>query len=172
MKKWKDLSNEQQGLLMFSGEFLLFAVIFLVLGILKATYIIPYNEKRRIIFNYITLAGGAWGVVDFFWTLLSKKKREKNCMLDKVFTLILGIYIITVDIIALCMPNLSQDFYVQTFAAAVIYGGLMFVYMGIYHYFKPLPSFLEEIKKLEEEAAQEEAEKEAKEKEKEESKDN
>lgn len=155
MKTWKNLSEEKKALLIFSGEFLLFAVIFIVVGVLKSTQVIQYSEKRRIIFNYITLAGGVWGIVDFFWTLLSKKKRAKNCLLDKVFTLILGIYIIVVDIIALCNPAMDIQFYVQTFAAAILYAGAMFIYMAIYHYFKPLPSFLEEIEKMKQEEEEE-----------------
>ena len=94
----KNLSEETKTKLVYSGELIIIAIVFLVLGILKIVDVMKYNEQRRLIFNYITLVGGVWVISDFIWMLLSKKRRAKNCLLDKILNLPLGIYLLIFDI--------------------------------------------------------------------------
>lgn len=59
--------------LVYSGELAFFAVAFLVLGILLLTNVLhPNNLVLRQIFVYVSLAGGAWAIADFFWCLFSQ----------------------------------------------------------------------------------------------------
>lgn len=151
MKEKKKLTEEQQAILIYSGELLIFAIVFLVLGILRFLNIIPYNAQRILVFNWITLFGGAWGIIDFFWAVFSKKKRAKSCMIDKALVLVLAIFMIVYDLISLIAKPQNELFYSYFLASGLIYAGIIFIFQGIYHYFKPLPSLIEEIRKAEEE---------------------
>ena len=63
--------------LFYSGELLVFAVAFLVIAILKFVGVIAYNATRQTVFNWITIFGGSWIIIDFFWTVFSKTRRPK-----------------------------------------------------------------------------------------------
>ena len=63
--------------LIYSGELLLIAVVFLVLGILKLTGVMTSKQPRIAIFNWITIFGGLWIITDLIWTLVSKKRRNE-----------------------------------------------------------------------------------------------
>ena len=91
----KKIDKEKKVKLIYSGELLLFAVIFLVFAILKITKVMGYSETRRIIFNWITIFGGAWGIADFIWAICSKKRQQRISMIDKVLLLPLAIFIMT-----------------------------------------------------------------------------
>ena len=139
--------------LIYSGELLLFAVIFLVVAILKLTGVMKYNETRRIIFNWITIFGGLWGITDFVWGLASKKRRQRISLLDKFLILPLVLFIITFDFICLIGPKRADAFYVYCVSAAFFYISAIYLFEGIYHYYKPIPGLLdddeEEEKKVE-----------------------
>ena len=53
MKKKLDALTKAK--LIYSGELIIIAVIFLVVAILKLTGVIPYNSTRHLVFNWITL---------------------------------------------------------------------------------------------------------------------
>lgn len=141
----KNLSEETKTKLVYSGELIIIALIFLVLGILKIVDVMKYNEQRRLIFNYITLVGGAWVITDFTWMLLSQKRRAKNCLLDKILNLPLGIYLLIFDIKCLIDKNLPTSFYVFGISIAFFYVFLNYLFQGIYHFFKPIPLLLDAL---------------------------
>ena len=119
----KKLSEEKQAILIYSGELLLFSIIFIVLGVLKFTRVIGYNETRRIVFNWITLAGGVWGITDFTWALVSKRRRAKTCFIDKSLTLVLALSMICYDMISLIGKPAGESFYINFLAGALVYAG-------------------------------------------------
>jgi len=144
----KKLTEQQKTILFYSGELLVFSIVFLLLGILRITGIIEYKETRRIIFNCITLAGFAWGVTDFIWTLVSPKRRAKSCLLDKCLVFPLAIYLCVFDLISFInAANNSTQFYVIGIAVVFFYASAIYLVQAIYHYFKPLPILLEGEKK-------------------------
>lgn len=148
----KKLDPQKKMKLIYSGELLLFAVIFLVFAILKLT-VMEYKETRRIIFNWITIFGGTWGIIDLVWGLASKKRRQRISLLDKFLILPLALFIITFDFICLIGPKRADTFYVYCVSAAFFYISAIYLFEGIYHYYKPIPGLLdddeEEEKKVE-----------------------
>ena len=92
------MSVEKKTKLFYSGELVFFAILFFVIATLEILGIIGKREIMMTIFNWITIFGGTWMIVDFLWVLLSKKRRKKNSLLDKAMFVPAGIYLITFDI--------------------------------------------------------------------------
>lgn len=136
------MTDKQKAILIYSGEFILFAIIFLVLGTLKITQVMPYKEGRRIVFNWITLFAAIWPIADFIWALASKRRRQRICLLDKILTLPLPIFMIVFDLISLISKPENTFFYVASIAAAFYYVAVLYLVLGIYHYFKPIPELV------------------------------
>ena len=145
----KKIDPQKKVKLIYSGELLVFAVLFLVFGILRITQVMPYKETRRIVFNWITIFGAWWGIIDLLWALLSKKRRPRVCLLDKFLVLPLSCFIITFDFISLIAKPANDMFYIISIGSAFIYISVIYLFQAIYHYFKPIPGLLEEA--LEEE---------------------
>lgn len=138
------MSDETKVKLIYSGELLLFAIIFTVLGVLKITRVIGYNPTRALVFNYITLAGVAWGLVDFTWAIASKKRRARVSLLDKAITLPLSIFMLVFDLINI-IKQPGEDFYVYMLSSALFYVVGIYIFMGVYHWFHPNKELLEAI---------------------------
>lgn len=164
----KNMDIVKKSKLIYSGELILFSVIFLVLAILIVTGVIAKSETFMHIYHYVTLAGGTWMIVDFIWIMASKKRKLRASVIDKVLTLPLGIALITFDIIALSVSDLTVNPVYHKFGlfGFFLYITIIYAFEGIYHWFKPIPGFIEDILK-EEEQRKIEAEQAAKEKEKE-----
>ena len=155
MKKKMDYVTKAK--LIYSGELLFFSLIFLTIGILEMTGVLHIKDIVITIFNWVTLFGGTWVIVDFFWVLFSKKRRAKNSILDKACLLPAGIYLITFDLIAL-IGRISKtdnyDYYRFGISSLLLYLGCVYIFQGIYHWFKPIPGLVEGI--LEAEAMEKE----------------
>ena len=130
--------------LVYSGELLLFAILFLVFGILKMTKVMGYNETRRIVFNWITLFGSAWVITDLIWGLASKTRRQRICLLDKFLTLPVGLFIMAFDFVSLIAKPANDNFYIYSIGGVFLYISAIYFFQAIYHYFKPIPGLLED----------------------------
>ena len=137
------------------GEYLIFAVVAAVLSALILTRVWILGQSGfRYVFIYLTLALGAWFVIDLFWTIFSKKRRAKNSLLDKILPLPAPATVVTVDIISLIIGlEASKD--IHQVAVGIIFGylSLVFLFFAFYRYKHPSPLMLEAI----EEAKKEEA---------------
>ena len=150
----KKLSLETKIKLIYSGELAIFAVVFLVLGILKLLGIMAYDEGRRVLFNYITTAGGLWLVADLIWACASPKRRKRICLLDKFLNVPLGVFLLYFNIT--CFTQEVKDSYcVVMMSFAFFYVAINYSFQAIYHFYNPLPSLMEEIKNAEAEEAKE-----------------
>ena len=152
------MSDEKKIKLVYSGELLVFAIVFFVLGALKVSLVIRTNNIIRIIFNWVTLFGGTWTIVDFIWVLCSKKRRKKNSILDKALMVPLGIYLITYDLICLLGPTRDTSFYAYCMSVVLFYAGTIFTFQAIYHYWHPIPTILDAIAQAEAASKEEEVE--------------
>ena len=156
----KKLSKETKYKLIYSAELAFFAIVFLVFAILKFTKVMGYNETRRIVFNFITLAGGAWGIADFVWAVCSKKRQARISMLDKVLLLPLALFIITFDLISLIGKPSNEDFYIFMIGGAFAYVAVVYCFEAVYHFYHPIPGLLDDLEDEEkEENSQEKPEK-------------
>lgn len=140
----KKVDPEKKVKLIYSGELLLFSVIFLVFGILKITQVMGYNETRRIVFNWITLFGGTWGITDLIWALASKKRKARVSLLDKFLLLPVAVFLITFDLISLIAKPVNNLFYIYSVGFVFIYLSLVYVFEAIYHYYNPIPGLLDD----------------------------
>lgn len=140
--------------LLLAVEYLIFVLLFTVLGILFLLEVIKVADWKRYAFTYVTLAGGLWIVTDFFWTAFSAKRRAKNCLLDKILMAPIGLGLVIYDIYAItqgCAETLPYR-YVIGINFCVIAG--VYLFETIYHWYKPIPAVIEAA--LEEEKAKRE----------------
>ena len=141
----KKLSKEAKVKLIYSGELMLFAILFLVFGILKLTGKIGYNDTRRIIFNWITLAGAAWGITDFVWAICSKKRQQRISLIDKILLLPLIIFMVTYDMLCLVGHKANETFCGLMLGIAFLYISVIYIFQSIYHFYKPIPGLLDDL---------------------------
>ncbi len=149
MKKKLDALTKAK--LIYSGELIIIAIVFLVVAILKFTNVIPYNATRHLVLNWITLFGGTWVIVDFVWALLSKKRRPRISLLDKALHLPAGIYLVTFDLFCIIARPDNPMIYRCGFPIAISYLCLCYIFEGIYHFYHPIPGILEAVVEVDDE---------------------
>jgi len=149
MKKKLDAFTKVK--LIYSGELIIIAIIFLVVAILKFTGVLGYNATRHLVINWITLFGGTWVIIDFFWGLFSKKRRKKICLLDKALHFPVGIYLIIFDLFCIIAKPSEPLVYRLGLPIAISYLCLSYIFEGIYHFYHPVPAILEAIEEVDEE---------------------
>lgn len=151
MKNKKPMDPLKKMTLIMSIEYIVIAIVFLVVAILKLTDVMQTSEIRSKIFNFITLAGSIWIIVDFIWSTVSKKRRVKVDYLDKVLVLPLGIYFFIFNIVSLIIWNNAPQWYKYGMAVPFIYVFLTYSFFGVYHYFFPNKSIILAVEEEEKE---------------------
>ena len=139
----KKLDKETKYKLIYSGELAFFAIVFAVFSVLKFTGVMGYKPTRALIFNWITIFGGAWGIVDFIWAISSKKRQARISLLDKFLLLPLSIFIITYDLICF-IAKPEPSFYVLMIGIAFAYVAVVYCFEAVYHFYHPIPGLLED----------------------------
>ena len=156
MKKKMDFATKAK--LIYSGELIIIAVAFIVIAILKLTNVFKYNETRSLIFNWITIFGGTWVIVDLIWAIVDKKRQKRICLLDKIIHAPAGIYFIAFDLYCL-IAHPGEMFYQRAIPVVLLYLAACYIFESIYHYKYPIPGLLEEeIKENQEDSSREESE--------------
>ena len=151
MKQKIDIETKTK--LIYSIELGIFALIFITIAILKATGVIPTNATRVLIFNWVTLFGGTWLIVDFMWAFLSQKRQKRVSLLDKVLHLPAGFYLIAFDIY--CLVGKPDDPNVYRYGIPIVLGylGLCYTFEALFHFWHPIPGLLDSLKEAEKEEA-------------------
>lgn len=149
----KKLDELTKAKLIYSGELLVFAIVFAVLGILFLVRVIaPSDWKKWLVLVGGTL-GSVWCFVDFAWILASPKRRAKNSLLDKILLLPSAATSLGFNIffwIKMIPLNSDYDSLFAIFLGAIlIYFSLTYLFEGFYHWKHPIPGLLEEEKKEE-----------------------
>ena len=160
MKKKMDFATKAK--LIYSGELLLFALVFLTLAILKFTGVLAYNSTRMAIFNWVTLFGGTWLLADLIWALVDKKRQKRISLIDKIIHVPAGIYLISFDLYCLIGKPTNEAIYQYGVPIVLTYLGLCYIFEALYHYKHPVPGLIdiEEEEKKENSSLEEEQEKE------------
>ena len=151
----KKLDTLTKAKLIYSGELLVFAIVFVVIATLEFTQVIKISTRHHIIFNWVTLAGGTWILADLIWALCSKKRRKKVALIDKILHAPNGLYLITFDIYAL-VTNPDDSVFQICIPIALSYFGACYIFEAIYHYFYPVPGLVEIEKEAEKQNENEE----------------
>lgn len=138
-KKMDELTKAK---LIYSGELVVFGIVFAVLGVLILLEIINIQDWKAIAFRWVTLFGGflLWG--DFIWLLCSPKRKKKNCILDKILVLPSATFLIGYDLYSLITQDDSIIKYVM--GGVFVYLACVYLFQGIYHWFYVHPGLLEE----------------------------
>lgn len=148
--------------LIFLLEYIAISVILFTVGFLRLFGVIPNDEKRLLVYNILTLVGVAYIAFDSIWFAISKKKRERSDLIDKIFPIPLAIFLLVFDILVLAKINATEEFVKYSISSVLIYAGAFSLFLGIYHHFKPsklvLQAIEEEVMKAEEEKANENSE--------------
>ena len=129
--------------LILAIEYAIFVILFLTLGLLFLLDVIKVADWKRYAFTYVTLAGGAWIVADFFWTTFSPRRRAKNCLLDKALMFPVGLALVVFDIYAItqgCAETLPYRFVIGINFCVI---AAIYLFETIYHWFKPIPAVIE-----------------------------
>ena len=138
--------------LIYSGELFLFAIVGAVLGTLFIVDVIHVKDWKKWVFTILTLIGGIYFVVDLIWSIVSKKKRKKVSLFDKITVAPSGLTLFCLDIYALI--NLIKDpswtgangnFFRYEIGIALCYIAVIYIAQGIFHLYKPHPSIIEAI---------------------------
>lgn len=149
-KEKKKMSDNDKAKLIYTIELSVFAVAFIVLGILFLVDVIPLTERRETVFLYLTLVGGGLLLADFCWAAFSKKHRKKISLFDKTLILPVSLFLICFDIYALCsqlIENGGGAIFKYVIGIDFLYLALVYIAEAIYHYFYPVPGLLEDEKK-------------------------
>lgn len=140
--------------LIYSGELLIFAAIFLAVGFLKVFGVIPNGDTKLLIYNIITILGGIWFIIDLIWSLASPKRRLKVSLVDKFIMIPMSLYILVFDIICIVQRisgiAYNDDFIRITIACIFFYVTLVYIFQAIYHYYKPVPMMQKYFEQLNE----------------------
>ncbi len=155
MKKKMDPKTKVK--LMFMAEYMIIGLVFGVIAILILCNVIKIGWKYKVLFKYLTLAGGVWVIANFFWTLLSKKRRTKTSLLDKALALPASLYLIPMDIYAIIMDP-DTSFYKLLVCVPFIYLALVYLFEGPYHFKYPTPEVLAALEDEEEEKTEQKEE--------------
>lgn len=139
-KKMDDLTKAK---LIYSGELALFAILFLVLGILMLCQVYVSSDTRRTIFIWVTLFGGFFLIGDFLWTLLSKKHRKKASLLDKILTLPSAFALISYDLYVLITGVKDATLHRNVVGSIFLYIAVVYLFEALYHYRHPIPGLLD-----------------------------
>ena len=129
--------------LLFLIEYLLIAALFIVLGTLFLAEVIKVAEWKRYAFTYVTLFGGAWIIIDFFWCMFSTSRRTKISMIDKWLLLPVGVALLSFDIYAIINGCAEALPYRWVIGIDLVYLGVVYVFQAIYHWYRPIPALLE-----------------------------
>ena len=139
----KKMNVDKKAKKIYTLELLLFVAIFLVLGSLIAFGVIKPGGIFLKIFTWVTLFGSSWLLADFLWTLLSKKRRAANSLLDKILVLPLFPYLVTIDIFSL-VSNFSRPDLHRVFVSILFfYIASVYLFQAIYHWKYPIPALFE-----------------------------
>ena len=141
MKKKMDFATKAK--LIYSGELILFAIVFITLAILKITGVIKYNELRAAIFNWVTIFGGSWIIADLIWAICDKKRQKRIALIDKIIHAPIGLYLIAFDLYCF-ISHPDETVYRFGIPIALGYLGLCYIFEGIYHFKYPVPGLFEE----------------------------
>jgi len=158
-KKMDDLTKAK---LIYSGELAIFAILFLVLGLLFILKIIGVASYKKWLFPILTLAGAIWVIIDLVWTLLSPKKRVKSSLVDKWLVLpsalvFLGCdsYVLTALIVNPSTTSLDV-FFPLYIGITLLYLSGIYLFQSIYHFYRPVPALINAVKE-DEKSSDEEA---------------
>ena len=105
----KKLDEKTKVKLIYSGELLVFAIVFFVIGLLEMLKVITISDTYHTIFNWVTIFGGVWLIADTIWALVSKKRQKRVSLLDKFIMLPLGIYLIAFDLYFTSLGSLYES---------------------------------------------------------------
>ena len=141
MKKKMDMLTKAK--LIYSIELGVFAILFIVLSILRFVGLIGYNATRSLIFNWITVFGGSWIIADFFWAIFDKKRQKRIALIDKFIHLPAGIYLVAFDLYCLISKPSNDKIYQYGIASILMYLGLCYTFEAIYHFKYPVPGIIE-----------------------------
>ena len=140
----KKLDDVTKTKLIYSGELLIFAIAFIVIGTLQAFGIMNMSEGFLNVFKFLTLVGVAYFIFDFVTTFTNKKKKENACWVDKFSTIILPPYILTIDILLISNNEYVWTNYKFFIVPLIYYLGAVYLFQAIYHWFVPLKALFED----------------------------
>ena len=146
------MPTEKKIRITFLLEYVILAIVALVVGVLKMAGVIPTKPTRLLIYNIISIVGAAYFIIEIVWYFLSEKKRQRTDLLDKLIVLPVLLYLLAFDIYCFIYYGkpMWDIFVTMSIGSALTYVGLVYIFLGIYRYKHPSKMILEAIKEVEE----------------------
>ncbi|HPS18907.1 MAG TPA: hypothetical protein PLR04_02140 [Bacilli bacterium] len=144
-KKLDDLTKAK---LIYSGEILLFAIIFLALGVLFLTRVIAVQDYKKWLFPILTMLGGIWNTAELIWALISPNKRKKTSLLDKWLLMPASLAFLGFGSYALIAMSVNPanpflDLFFPTYiGVTILYSSAVYFFQSIYHFYFPVPALI------------------------------
>ena len=143
MKKKMDFATKAK--LIYAIELGVFALVFLTIASLRFFGVIRYNETRAAIFNWVTVFGGTWLIVDLIWALFDKKRQKRIALIDKFIHVPAGIYLVSFDLYCLISQTKEPAVYQYGIPIVLAYLGLCYIFEAIYHFKYPVPGIIDAV---------------------------
>ena len=157
----RKLTDEEKVKSIYSGELVIIAVVMIVFATLELTGV--FNPiKRRIFLHILTLTGSTIILGDIIWALVSKKRRAKVSLIDKITLIPMPIYVISFNVISF-VTNPDGRYYQVGLAILFLYLASVYLFQAIYHFKYPVPGLLDALKEDEKPEVKEEPKEEIKE---------
>lgn len=137
----KKIDELTKAKLIYSGELLIFAIVFGTLGSLVLSGIINIGDWKKAAFVWVTLFGGILVCADFIWLLCSPKRQKKNSWIDKILPLPSAAFLIGYDLYSII--NNDDSFIRYVMGGVFLYLTAVYLFEGIYHWFHTHPYLLE-----------------------------
>ena len=129
--------------IIYSVELIVIAIVAIVLGVFFWIEKLGRSDHFPIVYVVLTMTGSTWILVDFIWAMASKKRQARISLIDKIITLPLGLGLLTFDIYSL-VNGLNKDTFLSKYVAVFfLYIAIIYIFEGIYHYFKPVPGLID-----------------------------
>lgn len=138
----KKIDELTKAKLIYSGELLIFAIVFGILGSLILAEVINIRDWKKVAFVWVTLFGGFILYADFIWLLCSPKRRKKNSLIDKTLPLPSATFLIVYDLYSIINNDDSLIRYVM--GGVFLYLTAVYLFGGIYHWFHTHPYLLDD----------------------------
>lgn len=143
MSEKKKMDSITKAKLIYTVELVVFAIVFLILGLLILLSVILINDWKRNVFPWVTLVGGFFVLGDLAWALLSKKRRARISLFDKLLLIPSALCLIVCDLIALISQSQPDFFYQCYIGATFCYLASVYLAEAVYHWFFPIPGLVE-----------------------------
>lgn len=139
----KKLTELEKAKAIYTTELVVFAALFLILGVLFVARVISAIDWKQTLFVYATLIGGVLLIADFLWAVISKKRRRRIALIDKILLFPVALALLIFDICALALKIEDPVVFGLVIGIDFIILASIYVFEAAWHWFYPVPGLID-----------------------------